>query len=266
MNIRKNKKVHKELGIVRKNIKRASSLAGTTAGAIIGTILGGQMFGAIAGSVTGEVVKNTLGELAERWLAPKQAERIGTASELIINRIYERQKNGEGVRDDGFFENNGARSNAEELFEGVLIRCSTEYEEKKIPYIANIFHNTAFDISLNSANANYILSTANRLTFRQLALVAIVGQNQNNQRGLRIQGNRENFEQLMTEDLHFILQDFRALADYGLIRSENRMDMNSYIDFPPGTLILTEMGQRFFNTTGLNSMPDDDFTFENELK
>ena len=248
---RKNRRVIKYLQDTRKQIDRASSLVGTALGAVVGTVMGGPLAGAILGGVTGEVMKSTLGDFAKRWLTPKEAERIGTAAALIMTNISERQTAGHVVRADNFFTiHERMRSAAEELYEGVLLKSKEEFEEKKIFYISNIFTHTVFDQTLDAANANFILTIAERLTYRQITLIGLIGQNTDNIMGLRTTNNRPGFIDERPEALNFLIQDIRALNDYGIIRNRDRMGLSNYVDPAPGNLVLTDVGFRFFNVLG----------------
>ncbi len=80
----------------------------------------------------------------DRWLTPKEVKRVGTSSEYIINQINNRLNQGDNLN-TGLFENKADEiSDAEELFEGVLLKCKNQYQEKKLKYISNIFVSSAF--------------------------------------------------------------------------------------------------------------------------
>lgn len=58
--------------------------------------------------------------------------RAGHAAAYALLKIAERLNNGETVREDSFFEpKTYGRSSADELFEGVILKSSVAYEERK---------------------------------------------------------------------------------------------------------------------------------------
>ena len=67
-----------------------------------------------------------------------------------------------------------SRSPAEELFEGVLLKCKSEHEEKKARYIGNVFANAVFS-NESPGHVNLILGIVDRMTYRQLCLTALIG-------------------------------------------------------------------------------------------
>jgi hypothetical protein len=81
---------------------------------------------------------------------------------------------GKTLRQDCFFSNKiNERSAAEEIFEGVLFAAEREYEEKKVKFEGNFFANIVFYPSIDRASANFLLRLAQRLSYRQLCLMAL---------------------------------------------------------------------------------------------
>ena len=75
-----------------------------------------------------------------RILAGREKARVGLVYGLAAHRIKERLDRGEQLRADGFFDAHiSDRSSADEIAEAVLIAAQKEYEERKLPYIANPF-------------------------------------------------------------------------------------------------------------------------------
>ena len=59
------------------------------------------------------------------------------------------------------------------VLEGVLLKARDENEIKKIPFIAKIFSNAAFDSSLSIPQVNMLLKIVESFTYQQLGLIAI---------------------------------------------------------------------------------------------
>ncbi|MCY1552397.1 hypothetical protein D9M68_887900 [compost metagenome] len=70
----------------------------------------------------------------------------------------------------------GLPSPAEEVFEGVLLAAKQEHEQLKLQYLANFYANLVFDPSVKGPEANYLLTLAESLTYRQLCLLSLVDQ------------------------------------------------------------------------------------------
>ena len=184
-----------------------------TFGAAIGGAIGliGGPIGAIGGGALGVLISKGLNEFAERYLSNRQQARVGAAAGLTILGIQHNISAGLELRNDGFLESDDIdRSKAEELFEGILLKCKNEFEEKKISYIANIYKNVAFDSSVNPSNANQVLKSIQQFSYRQLCMLALIGQNNNNNFSLRSTDYRDNYN-AVTNEIEFLLQDFLLL-------------------------------------------------------
>ena len=113
-----------------KAIKTLVGTGGGATAAAVGLWLGGPetaLIGGAAGGAASAVVGMTLQglgyELSSRVLGPREEARIGTVFTLAAAEIHERCNNGEKVREDGFFTpNEDGRSDAEEVWENVLLK------------------------------------------------------------------------------------------------------------------------------------------------
>lgn len=59
------------------------------------------------------------------------------------------------------------------MAENILLKTQREAEEKKLPYMANLLANVAFDISISGQMAHQIVKAAEALTYRQICLLAL---------------------------------------------------------------------------------------------
>ena len=95
---------------------------------------------------------------------------LGVAAAEIGQRI----KNGDKIRDDGFFEEKRhSRSDAEEVAESIILKSQREPEEMKIPYMGRLLSNIAFDQEISAEMAHQITKAAEQLTYRQLCILKI---------------------------------------------------------------------------------------------
>ncbi|MBG6215249.1 MAG: hypothetical protein LH475_07250 [Cryobacterium sp.] len=70
---------------------------------------------------------------------------------------------GDSIRDDGFWD--GEHSHGYEFAEGVLMVAVNNFEERKLPYMANILANVSMSASIDAPTANFILKSAERLSW-----------------------------------------------------------------------------------------------------
>jgi hypothetical protein len=244
---------------VKKLLEIGCEITGAVAGGAIGLI--GGPAGALGGGAAGVVVAKGLIEFANRYLSHREQARVGAAAGLTIVSIEDRIKNGQVLRQDNFFEADEInRSKAEELFEGILLKCKNEYEEKKISYITKIYEQVAFDTSIKPEHANQVLNTAQQLSYRQLILLAFVGRNEDNKYQLREISYRDDTLSF-TSDLQFLLQDFVVLERQGLIFRNDDTTILDLADVAPGSMALTLIGQDYYKLLGLSEMPESEFTF-----
>lgn len=156
--------------------KLAGDVAGGVGGAAVGLLLGGPT-GAVAGAASGpllaEAARKVFGDIASRFLSSREEIRIANAAFHATSEIAKRLERGEQLRQDDFFNpDESGRSDAEEVFEGVLVKCKNEHQEKKAPFLGYLFANVAFS-SVSASNANAILKLAERMSYRQFCILAL---------------------------------------------------------------------------------------------
>lgn len=161
---------------ISREVIGGSAEAGAAAvGAVLGTIGGplGIAAGAIGGVAASRMFRWIGGELEQRLLAPRQRERIAIAAERAAVEIARRKNDGEAVREDGFFdEPDPEHSAGAELLEGVLLHAANAYQEKKVPYLGNLFASTTFRPDVSPAEAHMLLTMAERISYRQFCALA----------------------------------------------------------------------------------------------
>lgn len=159
-------------------IQAGADIVGSTAGAAIGLLVAGPM-GAIAGAAAAPSVSHTLQkigrEVSKRLLGKREEKRIGAALIFAANKIQSNIAAGQHLREDGFFtEQPDGRSPADEIAEGILMVVQREHEERKLPFYGNLLANLAFQSGYDRAQSNLLVQLAQRLSYRQLCLLALV--------------------------------------------------------------------------------------------
>jgi len=159
-------------------LSHGSKIGGAAVGGAVGSLTGpaGTISGAAIGAAVGEACVVVLDDLAQRILSPREEQRVAGVAALAIDNIRE-QLLWRERRDDDFFEAGlDCPSPAEEVFEGVLLAAKQEHEQLKLPYLANFYSNLVFTPYIKKAEANFLLSIAESLTYRQFCLMSLIDQ------------------------------------------------------------------------------------------
>ncbi|WP_426669457.1 hypothetical protein ACPPVU_24985 [Mucilaginibacter sp. McL0603] len=110
-------------------IGKGAEIAGGAVGGAIG-LIGGPV-GAILGGALGAAFVVGIKEVINRQLSNRQEMRVAASTAYILTDVKEKLDRGYHVRTDSFFDATNGRSTAEELFEGILLKCKDQYQEKK---------------------------------------------------------------------------------------------------------------------------------------
>jgi len=151
-------------------VQSTSAVGGALAGTAA-TLVAGPFVGSATGELVARVLLHVGGEVQKRLLAPRQERRIAGAYASASTGIAVHLEDGDHLR-EGFYDSSDDGGNAGELLEGVLLTAADAWEQRKVPYIGRLFAEISFDSSVNLADANYLLRLADRLTYRQLLLLA----------------------------------------------------------------------------------------------
>jgi hypothetical protein len=154
-----------------------SEVIGGAAGAAIGLVGGppGAVGGAVAGVAVTRGLKRVAQEIHDRALSPRQRARAGLALMYAADEIAARLMAGEAPREDGFFdERPGERPPSQELLEGVLLKATSEYEERKVRYLGALYASVVFEPSASPASANSFLRTVDSMTYGELVCLALI--------------------------------------------------------------------------------------------
>jgi hypothetical protein len=235
----------------KKIVESSASILGSATGSIVGTFMAGPgagtVAGAVAGSFLGEVVERVIGEFASRLLSSREQFRVESASKYAIIKIKQLCEEGYRPRIDNFFDTDETnRSSADEIFEGVLLKAKNEHQEKKIKYLGNFFANVAFQSDISIPEANYLLKTAEEISYRQFCFIALLSQKGilNIESLRRREHPTRNLQILQREEWTLHAPYFGV---YGLIDGNNAWE-----DW------LNELGDNFYELLGLSEIPRED--------
>jgi hypothetical protein len=148
---------------------------------------------------------------------------------------------GRQPRNDDFFEGTAdARSSAEELTEGALRIAMQDHDEAKVALLARLLARLAFEEAVSRGQANFLLATAEALTYRQLLLLGLVGRT-NEFPKLRKESYRAHIKAggQIPMETGGLLQELHDLERRGLVSNGGSAPFGLY-DMQPGKV--TPMG------------------------
>jgi hypothetical protein len=233
---------------------KGSEISGGAIGGAIGLI--GGPAGAIIGGGVGVLAAQLMNEVIEKSLSDREKIRIAATSTFLFDGIARRLKNGEQIRNDGFFDRNEFnRSNAEEIFEGTLIKCTNQYQEKKIKHISKIFEKTIFETSISSESANQLLTIVESLTYRKLCILSFYGRrNIDFPNEILMNENYSSYPNInFTTNDKLLIQDLFELINLDLLDKQNWMFVSNK-DIIPNIFTLTEIGKSLYEIMDLNEI------------
>ena len=241
---------------LRRFLELGSELAGGSIGAAAGLAVAGPQ-GAIVGSILGTSIGFTLKQagldLLKRILSLRESKRAAAVLIHASNKIDSYRKMGHSLRGDDFFNNTiTERSAADEIAEGVILAAQREHEEKKLTYFGNLLANIAFSSGISRAHGDALIKISKGLTYRQLCLLSIFGQN--DKFTLRPTPYTDNLT--LPIQLVSILHEILQLEKDALISSGNVVLALS--DINPGKFKLEGEGQIIFKLMNLTELPTDD--------
>jgi hypothetical protein len=247
-------------------IDTGADMVGAVTGGAIGLIAPpfGPLVGAGAGVALSRAFRVVGNQVIERFSAPREATRVGGALAVAAQEIEERLVALEMLRQDGFFDAirpDTGRTAAEEVLEGVLRHAADAYEEKKVRYLGAMYATAAFDASYTAPELHLLLKLFDRVTYRGLVLLAIVGTRGYGDR-LRDAQVREIADgNLAIDPASEVIAEIDALAAENLIGvgQEDGSVANYASVMNGGTLKkflekarLTELGQRLYTACQLD--------------
>ena len=178
-----------------------------------------------------------------------------TSFTLAAAEVAERINAGEQVRQDEFFsDNRSGRSEGEEVWESILMKSQREPEEKKLPYMAHLLANLAFDPGIGSHMAHQVTKTAEQLTYRQLCILKLIMVKE--QYALRKNDYRKPGGTFPAE-LYQLFYEYYDLHNRGYFDSGTGT-MLGLTDLNPSAVKLQGLGLVTFQLMRLSAIPEAD--------
>jgi len=147
-------------------------LVGSGVGGALGVVLGGDAVSSAISSMTGTSIAAVGRDVASRLLSPRQEARIGVVFLHAGASIKAKEVMGRKIREDDFWK--GDHSHGSEFAEGVMLTAMDTFEERKIPYLANVLANVATDDGVDPATANLAIRLSRNLSWMEMCIIAIV--------------------------------------------------------------------------------------------
>ena len=239
-------------------INRLAELAGGGASPVVSTVIGsllgpeGAAVGGALGVATTMVFKKIAHDVSLRLLSPREQARVGRVYVLAAAEIVERRQSGEKVRDDGFFDTGDlGRSDAEEVLESTLLKSQKEPEEKKLPYMAHLLANVAFDTEISAAMAHQMTKMAEAMTYRQLCILQLSA----NKERFRLRQRSYDGQESFPKNLYQLLYEYYDLSNKGLINFGDTLAA-SLLDVNPGAATPQALGVDIYSQMRLHLIPD----------
>ncbi|WP_019617270.1 hypothetical protein [Psychromonas ossibalaenae] len=247
---------------LRALILNSGDIAGSAIAGALGFVAGGPVgagVGAAAGTFIGKVVTKVGSDIHDSYLSPKEEARIGAGVAIALSDIKRRLEAGEQLRNDGFFESKSdKRSDAEDILEGMLLKCKATYEEKKVHYSSKFFSNISFQNDIDVNRACYYLQVFEKLTYRQLCLLNIFNRVGNTLRSESLTGKNGTPEQWL------ILQEIQDLKDLNLVYQGDADQKVTTVwglgELVPAYLYGTAIGHELGELFSLSEISDSDLT------
>ncbi|WP_336490921.1 hypothetical protein [Methylobacterium nigriterrae] len=239
----------------------ASKAAGGTVGVVASIGTGYPLVGALTAPFVAVNLEKIGKELISRRLGAREEQRLGLGVRLAYEKFKERVDRRDRVREDGYFDDDGSgRSAADEINEASLNAAMRAYEEKKIPYIANLMANICFDDSVDRPTANTLVDLANRLTYRSFVIMKICSHVDK----LNLVKNLHGTEGSFSDPAKSVICEVSNLIQCGMLVMKDNDDTNQAYGLMgldsvnPSITRLDTMGRILYALAGLSEIAETD--------
>lgn len=253
--------------ILRKNKNIIESLAGGATSYVLTDPTG--ISGEGIKLVLDKLITKFVNDLDTRKLSELEVIRIGEAFTYSIDEISKNLKEGKQLRSDGFFDKNiNDSSDAQEIFEGIIVVSQREYENKKLQYLGKLLANIGFDNSITKQESVQLIELASRLSYRQYIIIAIIVQSQlmrDHCNSLPFLSNTMFKDSDMNYEKISIFQDIFELYRIGLVNGNGKVILEmGYI--VPSELNVQGVGVKLYQLMKLNELSKEAEDFLNVFK
>lgn len=247
-----------------RTVSVGSRMLGGVAGYVVSWATAMPVMGALAGPFVSSRLERLARDMLKRQLSPRQEERFSLAVVLAVRRIAERREAGEELRSDGFFSGGvgDQRAPADEVTEHALGAAMDAFEERKIPYIANMLANMGFALDVDIAEAHLLLAIARSASYLQFAIMKAIDPASGFGFASRGGGDKPD----PPSDLFPLSAELYRLFASGVVEMRiAEADVNSAAflspsDADPGLMRFTILGRRLYDLAGIVAMDGADET------
>lgn len=232
-------------------VQLLSSGATAYAGALTGDP-GVAAMVAMAGTTIAEVGS----DVVARVVSPRQEARVGAVFIAAGAVIKAREIRGHAIRTDGFWD--GEHSTGSEFAEGVMLVAMNCYEERKLPYLANLLANVAMDDGIDATTANYAIRTAEGLSWVELCLLGIIRRSDDFPLGEDPLMPGTDWHSGIVKRIWSDLHDRSRLLAYPRIVDDH--GVNGLYDLRLRAVVATSEGRLISNLMQLDKIPRGDLT------
>lgn len=252
---------------VEKFVRRGAQVVGGTAGAAIGLIGTpvAALAGGAAGAALGEMLADAGIELYQRILGPRQAARAAGALAVATVRIDERLREGYEPRPEFVDPENPGHQDAQEILEGTLLTAANAHEQRKVEFLGNFYANLAFTPEVSPGYANLLLKLADRLTFGQLQVIAVLGNPELENELIQLGAERNEGAFRSAPAVVAEMDELGAAGilgvrqqDMSVVRPSNVLGSGSFDSIDLHRARLTDLGRTLHSLLGLSEMPEAD--------
>ena len=209
----------------------------------------------LVGAALSPIIASGAKSILPTSLSKREDIRVEEVFKQVVQKIISKLNEGKIPRSDQmYYASEMDIPNAQEIFEGVLLKAREEHQAKKLSLYSNFFANLCFDETINLEHAHFLLSLLERLTYRQLVILAYISD------GKHIQTSRWDalFKVANTSELiryYDFYSEYVDLYNIRLVTQTNKM---------PGFALgmsqtkISEMGIKIAELLELNSIPQED--------
>lgn len=158
---------------VRRCMKRKETFIDSGMNLLTATISVANPNVGIVLSALSPIIESGVKSIIPKSLSEREDVRVEAVFMQVVQKISDKLKQGKVPRSDEIYYANGIEiPNAQEVFEGVLLKAREEHQAKKLSFYSNFFANLCFDETIDMDHAHYLLGLIERLTYRQLVVLA----------------------------------------------------------------------------------------------
>lgn len=113
-------------------------------------------------------------EFDTRVLSEIESDRVKDVMVTAVKKIEKNLSENKKLREDNFFQKIEDKSDAQEIFEAIIISSQREAQSMKLKFYGNLLANIGFNKDITSDECMQLIEIAERLTYRQCLLMTAI--------------------------------------------------------------------------------------------